>query len=390
MGASIFRRRGRYAIVAAVLLATAGCGGSTATPSTAAPLPTQVSDALSDLVRSGLPGAQAVISGPDGQHTVTAGAGDLTTGAPYADRAHIRIGSVTKTFVATVVLQLVAEGTVELDAQIERYLPGVVQGNGNDGNRITVHQLLQHTSGLADFAPEDPAHKLPQQLDQTTDGKAYRDFTPADLVGIAMSMPPQFEPGARFQYTNTNYVLLDMLIEHITGHRLAAEISSRILEPLALHDTYIPLAGDTGLRDPHPLGYRSVDGKWVDATDSEAAWAGAAGAIISTGADLNRFFTALVTGKLLPATQLAQMEQTMPMSPSTEMTYGLGLIRFQMPCGKDGKEVKEVWGHSGGIPGFSTLAIATPRGTAATISVNTEQTNDEFSTAVAAISCAVA
>ncbi|MET8878581.1 serine hydrolase domain-containing protein [Nocardia sp. NPDC004604] len=387
MGASIFRRRGRYAIVAAALLATAGCGGSTATPSTAAPLPAQVSDALSDLVRSGLPGAQAVISGPDGQHTVTAGAGDLATGAPYADRAHIRIGSVTKTFVATVVLQLVAEGTVELDAQIERYLPGVVQGNGNDGNRITVHQLLQHTSGLADFAPEDPAHKLPQQLDQTTDGKAYRDFTPADLVGIAMSMPPQFEPGARFQYTNTNYVLLDMLIEHITGHRLAAEISSRILEPLALHDTYIPLAGDTGLRDPHPLGYRSVDGKWVDATDSEAAWAGAAGAIISTGADLNRFFTALVTGKLLPATQLAQMEQTMPMSPSTEMTYGLGLIRFQMPCGK---EVKEVWGHSGGIPGFSTLAIATPKGTAATISVNTEQTNDEFSTAVAAISCAVA
>ncbi|MEV6137044.1 serine hydrolase domain-containing protein, partial [Nocardia sp. NPDC051990] len=90
--------------------------------------------------------------------------------APYAERAHIRIGSITKTFVATVVLRLVAEGTVDLDAPIERYLPGVVQGNGNDGNRITVHQLLQHTSGLADFAPEVGEPKLPQQLDQTTDG----------------------------------------------------------------------------------------------------------------------------------------------------------------------------------------------------------------------------
>ncbi|MEV6140309.1 serine hydrolase domain-containing protein, partial [Nocardia sp. NPDC051990] len=136
MGTSIFRRRGRYAIIAAALLAVAGCGDSTVKPSTAAPLPAQVSDALTDLVRSGLPGAQAVISGPDGEHTVTAGAGDLTTAAPYAERAHIRIGSITKTFVATVVLQLVAEGTVDLDAPIERYLPGVVQGNGNDGNRI--------------------------------------------------------------------------------------------------------------------------------------------------------------------------------------------------------------------------------------------------------------
>ncbi|MEV4126781.1 serine hydrolase domain-containing protein [Nocardia sp. NPDC049707] len=387
MGTSIFRRRGWYAIVAAALLAAAGCGDSTVKPSTAAPLPAQVSDALTDLVRSGLPGAQAVISGPDGEHTVTAGAGDLTTAAPYAEHAHIRIGSITKTFVATVVLQLVAEGAVDLDAPIERYLPGVVQGNGNDGNRITVHQLLQHTSGLADFAPEVGEPKLPQQLDQTTDGKAYRDFTPVDLVRIAMSIPPQFEPGAQFRYTNTNYVLLGMLIEHITGRSLAAEISSRILEPLALHDTYIPLAGDTGLRDPHPHGYRNVDGKWVDATDMEAAWAGAAGAIISTGADVNRFFTALVTGKLLPAPQLAQMEQTMPMSSVTGMDYGLGLIRFQLPCGN---ETKQVWGHSGGIPGFATLSIATSKGTAATISVNTEQTNDQFSTALITIICAVA
>ncbi|MGW4534611.1 serine hydrolase domain-containing protein [Nocardia sp. NPDC004340] len=374
-------------LFAVTLLATVGCGNHTAEPNAIAEPSAPVSEALNNLVRSGMPGAQAVISGPDGQRAVTAGAGDLGTGAPYADRAHFRIGSVTKTFVATVVLQLAEIGTVELDTPIERYLPGVVQGAGNDGNRITVRQLLQHTSGLADFAPEDAAHKLPQQLDQTSDGMAYRDLAAADLVRIAMTMPPQFEPGAQFQYTNTNYVLLGMMIERLTGQRLAAEIDARILKPLALHDTYFPVAGETGLRDPHPLGYHNVDGKWVDATTMEAAWAGAAGAMISTGADLNQFITALTTGKLFPTRQLAQMQTAMPMAPGTEMNYGLGLIRFQVPCGR---QQKEVWGHSGGIPGFSTLTIATPAGTAATVSVNTEQTNDQFSTALTAIICSLA
>ncbi|MEU1208882.1 serine hydrolase domain-containing protein [Nocardia sp. NPDC005825] len=374
-------------LLAVTLLATVGCGGHTAEPNTIAEPSAQVSEALGDLVRSGLPGAQAVISGPYGQRIVTAGSGDLGTGAPYADGAHFRIGSVTKTFVATVVMQLAEAGVVTLDTPIERYLPGVVQGGGNDGNRITVRQLLQHTSGLADFAPEDVAHKLPQQLDQTSDGMAYRDLAPADLIRIAMTMPPQFEPGAQFQYTNTNYVLLGMMIERLTGQRLAAEIDARILKPLALHDTYFPVAGETGLRDPHPLGYHKVDGRWIDTTTMEAAWAGAAGAIVSTGADLNRFITALTTGKLLPTRQLAQMETTIPMAPGAEMNYGLGLIRFQVPCGQ---QHKEVWGHSGGIPGFSTLTIATPEGTAATISVNTEQTNDQFSTTLTTIICSLA
>ncbi|MEC3917804.1 serine hydrolase domain-containing protein [Nocardia sp. CDC160] len=386
VGVSRFRRRSGYAVVAAAVLATAGCNDGTAETRSSTPT-AQVSDALTLLVRSGLPGAQAVLSGPDGQHTVAAGSGNLATGAPYADNAHIRIGSVTKTFVATVVLQLVGEGTVDLEAPIERYLPGVVQGNGNDGNRITVHHLLQHTSGLADFAPEDVAQKLPQQLDQTTDGKAYRDYTPADEVRIALSIPPQFEPGAEFRYTNTNYVLLGMMIERLTGHSLADAISTRILEPLGMRDTYIPVAGDTTLRDPHPLGYRKVGDTWVDATDTEVAWTGAAGAIVSTGSDVNRFFTALVTGKLLPAAQLAQMRQTIPMPPVTEMNYGLGLIRFQLPCGS---ETKQVWGHSGGIPGFSTLAIATDKGTAVTVSINTVDTNDQFATAFTTIACAIA
>ncbi|MFE3193014.1 serine hydrolase domain-containing protein [Nocardia sp. NPDC059240] len=387
MGASIFRRGG-YGLVAAAVLVTAGCGGSTASSRPAAPDP--VTAALTALVGPDIPGAQAVLHGPDGQRTATAGAADLATGAPYDEHAHFRIGSVTKSFVATVVLQLAAEGAVDPEAPIARYLPEVVAGNGNDGTRITVHQLLQHTSGLADFAPEDPSHKLPQQLDQTGDGKAYRDLTAADVVGIAMSMPPQFEPGARFEYTNTNYALLELLIEHLTGHPLATEIGSRILDHLGLHDTYFPAAGDTGMRAPYAHGYRSVDGRQVDVTEMEVAWAGAAGAIVSTGADLTRFFAALLSGKLLPAAQLAQMQQTMPMPSSPDMDYGLGLIRFRMACGADGKDIKDFWGHAGGIPGFITLALATPRGTAVSLSINTEQANDRFPAALTTVACAIA
>ncbi|WP_328601383.1 serine hydrolase domain-containing protein [Nocardia terrae] len=362
------------------LAAVAGCGGRTAKSDPATPLPAQVTDALTDLVGSGLPAAQAVISGPEGTRTATAGTG-------YVEGSHFRIGSVTKSFVATVVLQLVGEGSVELEAPIEKYLPGVVQGNGNDGNRITVHQLLQHTSGLADFAPEDPSEKQPQQLDQMSDGKAYRDLGPADLVGIAMTMPPQFEPGAQFRYTNTNYVLLGMMVERLTGRPLATEISRRILDPLAMRDTYLPVPGETGLREPHPTGFHKVDGTWADITDIEAAWTGAAGAIVSTGPDLNRFTTALITGKLLPQAQLDLMKNTVPMTPDGAMAYGLGLIRLQLPCQN---RTAEAWGHAGGIPGFSTLAVATPGGTAIAVSVNTEETNDHFSPALTAIVCAVA
>ncbi|MGW4243600.1 serine hydrolase domain-containing protein [Nocardia sp. NPDC004722] len=382
-------RRGGYGLMAMALLVTAGCGGSKAGSSPATPVADPVSDALTALVGAGVPGAQAVFSGPGGPRTVTAGTADLSTGAPYDEHAHFRIGSVTKTFVATVVLQLAAEGAVDLEAPIARYLPDVVAGNGNDGTRITVHQLLQHTSGLADFAPEDPSHKMPQQLDQTSDGKAYRDLTAADVVGIAMSMPPQFEPGARFEYTNTNYALLDLLIERVTGRPLAAEIGSRILDPLGLHDTYFPAAGDTGLRAPFAHGYRSVDGKQVDVTEMEVAWAGAAGALVSTGADLDRFFAALLSGKLLPAAQLAQMRQTIPMSSSSDMDYGLGLIRFRMGCGADGKDTKDFWGHAGGIPGFITLALATPSGNAAALSIDTEQGNDKLPAALTAVACAI-
>ncbi|WP_067570714.1 serine hydrolase domain-containing protein [Nocardia acidivorans] len=341
-------------------------------------------DAMNAAVRGGFPGVQVVITGPAGRRTLTAGKGDLATGAPIADDARVRIGSNTKTFVATVVLQLVAEGKLDPDAPIERYLPGVVQGTGNDGNRISVRQLLQHTSGLPDYLaggdPELRAATNTPQLDVTREDTRWTQYLPADLVRLAMTMPPQFEPGARSVYTNTNYLLLGMLIEKITGHTAAAEIGTRVIDELGLRDTYYPAAGETVIRGPHPKGYQVLDGKQLDFTDLNPSWADSAGGMVSTGADLNRFFTALLKGDLLSAAQLAQMKRTVPFDRMPGGGYGLGLIRVANSCDR------EIWGHGGSIPGFETRNGVLPDGTAVTVTVNqlpTDEASADLATAVA-------
>ncbi|RJO78048.1 class A beta-lactamase-related serine hydrolase [Nocardia panacis] len=325
---------------------------------------------LDSVLHAGFPGAQAVVSDPSATHTYTAG-------AAFPDDARIRIGSNTKTFVATVVLQLSTEGRVNLDAPIEQYLPGLIQGNGNDGNRITVRQLLQHTSGLPDYlGTADPAaHNRPEQVNPLADASRRRHYEPADLVRVAMTMPPRFEPGARSVYTNTNYIVLGMLIERVTGQTAAAAIEGRINEPLGLRNTYFPAAGEIGIRDPHPIGYQRIDGKTIDFTDLDPSWGGTAGAMISTGAELNRFFSALLSGKLLAADQLAQMQRTMPFDRSQTDGYGLGLIHHPSSCGK------ESWGHGGSIPGFQTANGRRSDGTALTFIVNQMPADEDQSKA---------
>ncbi|TQM29199.1 serine hydrolase domain-containing protein [Nocardia bhagyanarayanae] len=370
---TVFRRHTAAAGICLVALFGAQACGDTA-PSdddrTAA-----IQRALDATVRGGFPGAQAVLTTDAGDRTVTAGVGDIATGAPIPADARVRIGSNTKTFVATVVLQLVAEGKVELDAPVERYLPGVVRGNGNDGNRVTVRQLLQHTSGLPDYLaggdPELRAEHGTRQLEVDTEAVRLRRYDAAELVRLAMTMPPRYEPGARAVYTNTNYVLLGMLIQQTTGRTAADEITARIIEPLGLRDTWFPAQGETGIRGPHPVGYHQIDGARVDFTQLDPSWADAAGAMISTGADLNRFFGALLDGRLLPAAQLDEMRRTVPFDRMPGAGYGLGLIQLPSSCGK------EVWGHGGSIPGFGTRNGVTADGHAVTVIVNQLPTSEE-------------
>ncbi|WP_276313958.1 serine hydrolase domain-containing protein [Nocardia huaxiensis] len=374
------RHRGRTVLaalgVAAATLAAAAC---TADDSETA-APTTLTRTMDEAVRAGFPGIQVVIDGPKGHRTLSAGVGDLGTGAPIPEHSQVRIGSNTKTFVATVLMQLVAEGKVQLDAPVETYLPGVITGNGNDGNRITVRQLLQHTSGLPEYLiVGDPGYAPDPNSPRVEPGSEQArlvHYTPAELVRSALTLPPQFEPGAKSVYTNTNYILLGMLIERVTGRAYIDEIQTRILTPLGLRDTYSPGSRETGIRGPHPRGYHEIDGKRVDYTEMDVSWADAAGDMIATPADLNTFFKALLDGKLVPAAQLAEMKKTVPFDRMPGDDYGLALIRHTTSCGT------EVWGHGGSIMGFGTRNSVAPDGTAVVVTVNQLQGTEESSTIV--------
>jgi D-alanyl-D-alanine carboxypeptidase len=313
-------------------------------------------DALT--TQDGVPGAQATVHNRAGRSwSVASGVGDRDSGRPFPLRSEVRAGSVTKPFVATVVLQLVAEGKVELDAPIDRYLPGVVTGNGNDGGTITVRQLLQHTSGLYDYLQDFAGD--PEQF-------RHRGAEPAELVAIALRHPPLFAPGTKWSYSNTNYILAGMLVARVTGHSINSEIAARITRPLELRGTYLPGRGEEQLRSPHPRGYTPENGQLADFTDFDPSIAGSAGGLVSTGDDLNRFFTALIGGRLLPPAQLAEMRRTVPapgLGPQGAR-YGLGLASVPLPCGG------EFWGHGGDIPGFATLSGATADSRSATVVAN--------------------
>ncbi|MFI1919962.1 serine hydrolase domain-containing protein [Nocardia sp. NPDC020380] len=332
----------------------------------------EIQTALNDAVHLGFPGGQAVVSDKGHVWTVTAGAGDLATGKPFADDSRLRIGSNTKPFVATVMLQLVGEGKVDLDAPVERYLPGVVHGPGIDGNRITIRNLLQHTSGLPEFAAEFGETPKPGQVEIVTEQARWTTADMAAVIRNALTAPADFEPGAQWRYSNTNYIVAGMVIEKVTGHSVGAEITSRIIERLALRDTYYPEPGETGIRGPHPIGYSQVGGNRIDYTSQNVSWAGAAGAMVATGADLDRFFAGLLDGKLLPPAQLAEMKNVRSADEQGTMAYGLGLARISLSCGR------QLWGHTGGVSGFLTFDGVVPEtGRAVTIAFNQDLVDGE-------------
>ncbi|MFI6429505.1 serine hydrolase domain-containing protein [Rhodococcus oryzae] len=365
----------KLAVLVAAMVTATSCGVDDA-PEVREVGKEQVTAALNDAVQLGYPGAEAVIGDRGHSWRVTAGVGDLATGEPFAANARVRIGSNTKTFVATVMLQLVAEGKAELDAPVERYLPGVVHGPGIDGNRITIRNLLQHTSGLPEYAAEFGATPMPWQMEILSERARWQTADMAAVLRTALTGPAAFEPGAKWEYSNTNYAIVGMVIERIAGASVGAEITRRIIEPLGLRDTYYPAPDETDIRGPHPVGYTEVGGRRIDYTSQNVSAAGAAGAMVGSGADLNRFFTALLDGELLPPTQLAAMQNVRVIGESGTMAYGLGLMRLSMPCGQD------FWGHSGGISGSITYTGVVPAtGRAVTIALNQDFTDEARSPA---------
>lgn len=298
-----------------------------------------------------IPGALAEVRDRRGRSvTITSGTAELGTDRPMLDGdGRFRIASVTKPFTAAAVLQLVAQHQVRLDAPVETYLPGVVRGTGEgsavDGRTITVRQLLQHTSGLPDYVQFLNLAELNQPVEA------------AELVRIALSHKPDFAPGQGWQYSNTGYVLAGMLVERVTHKDIGTAVTELVIRPAHLRDTYWPPAGERRIRGPHAHNY-TVDkadpaGPLVDVTEYEPSWAGAAGAMVSTPSDLNRFWRELLGGRLLPRWALAQMQTAVPAPTLGQgMEYGLGLIRLLLSCGG------HYWAHGGDLAGGGVANIS--------------------------------
>ncbi|EDY50995.1 beta-lactamase [Streptomyces clavuligerus] len=328
--------------------------------------------ALDALVRAGATGVTAAVTDRDGVWKGTAGLGDTATSTPRGANDRFRIGSVTKTFVATVLLQMEAEGRLDLDDTVEKHLPGLVRGNGNDGRKITVRQLLNHTSGLFNYT-SDPEFAQRNLFAPGFFERRYDTHTPRDLVRVALKHRPDFAPGAGHSYSNTGYILAGMIIEKAGGNSYEHEIRERIIKPLKLRATILP-GTNPRLPAPSARNYSSLTPDPAapavhDVTEHNMTWGWAAGDMISTTTDLNRFFGALMRGRLLPQRQLDAMLTAVPSSSHPLYSgYGLGIYTVRNACGA------ELWSHSGGVVGAGTEAVTTRDGRhTLTYNVNDDQ-----------------
>ncbi|WP_413776776.1 serine hydrolase domain-containing protein [Bacillus sp. ZJS3] len=303
---------------------------------------------MRDTLQLGYPGILAKTSEGEKKWGYAAGVADLRTKKPMKTDFRFRIGSVTKTFTATVILQLAGENQLNLDDSIEKWLPGVIQGIGYDAKQITIRQMLNHTSGIAEYSKS-------KEADFTNPKRVY---TAEELVKIGLSAPPDFAPGKGWSYSNTGYVLLGMLIEKVTRNSYAEEVENRIIEPLELSNTFLPGNSSIIPGNKHARGYvqQEEGSELKDVTHFNPSIASSAGDMISTADDLNKFFSYLLGGKLLKEQQLKQMLTTVSTGKGGINGYGLGIYEIKLPNGIS------IWGHTGGIPGFDTFAGGTHGG----------------------------
>ncbi|WP_051740840.1 serine hydrolase domain-containing protein [Streptomyces xylophagus] len=301
---------------------------------------------LRTLTTQGAPGAIARIDDQGTVRTAAAGIDDRATRRAIGDADRFRIGSITKSFSAVVLLQLVDAHKLNLDASVDHYLPGLLPDK-----RITVRHVLSHRSGLYDYTNSMFASSV-------SGFEAVRNkvFTYHQLVQLSLRHARTNAPGAAYSYSNTNFVVAGMLIEKLTGHSVGTEYRNRVIKPLKLRDTFY-VHPDTKIPGRYAHGYLTPDragAQLVDATNQTVSWAQSAGAVISTTHDLNTFFSALLGGRLTSAAQLAQMERWTPVNSTTR--YGLGLRRRDLSCGVS------VYGHTGAVQGFYTYSFTSKDG----------------------------
>ncbi|MET8769709.1 serine hydrolase domain-containing protein [Streptomyces sp. NPDC004658] len=349
---------GRGAVLGAVALSllavparAATAGPDTPAHRTApAPLPAPDTAGLAAVLRSavarGAPGALARIDDGGRTYRVTQGFADRTTRRPISTDDRFRIGSVTKTFTAVVLLQLVDEHRLSLDAPVNRYLPNLLPDD-----RITVRQVLSHRSGLYDYTEDMFARSVPG-----FEAVRKKVFTYRELIALSLKKPRTNAPGAAYAYSNTNFVVAGLLIEKLTGQSVRTAYENRIIGPLKLKDTFY-VHPDTAIPGRYARGYLTPDtagAPLVDATAQTVSWAQSAGAVISSARDLDVFYSALLKGELTSAARLAEMERFTKVNSTT--AYGLGLRRRDLSCGMS------VYGHTGAVQGYYTYAFSTKDG----------------------------
>ncbi|MCU1660842.1 MAG: beta-lactamase [Pseudonocardia sp.] len=358
------RRRVLPASVVCTMLLAAGCGGAASAPppatepgppAYAAVLQPQLEALAKDLL---VTGAVVMVRSPErGDWTMTYGTRTYKGNDPVQVGDHVRVGSNTKPMTGTVILQLVQEGKLSLEDPVSKFRPDVP-----NGANITIRQLMEMRSGLYNYstAPE---------LNRAQDSTPERVYTPDELLAMAFERPPLYRPGQGWNYSNTNFVLLGLIIEKLTGRTAAEEFQSRIFGPLGMTGSTLPAATDASIPDPHPHGYtygtnvQTIDTNVLpeniqaqakaatlapmDVTTVNPSWAWTAGSANSTAGDLVTFVQALGGGGLLsPAMQKQRLDSMQPTVPGNPASPGYGLALAKLGS---------LYGHTGEIPGYNSF-----------------------------------
>ncbi|MET8503398.1 serine hydrolase domain-containing protein [Streptomyces sp. NPDC004787] len=333
-----------------------------ATPAAPAPAPTPGLDpdalqsALEGLHSAGMPGAFAEVRDAGRTWRGAAGVADLESGRPVRPDLLHRVGSITKAFTAAAVLQQVEQGRVRLDAPVGDYLPDLVPGER--GRAVTVRMLLNHTSGFAEYIP----YAFPSITgadgpvsSKSLDENRFTDFHVPDLIALGLAAPPSAEPGALpGVYSNTNYLLLGELLARVTGVPAEEYIARNVIGRAGLRHTFFP----TGprIQGPHSKMYEALWGALEPPRDYSVytmSWDMAGGGLVSTMEDLNRFYRALLGGRIITPASLAEMRRTVPVIAldGSTISYGLGLQKVEVPgCGT-------FWGNEGTVWGAGTVSM---------------------------------